>query len=516
MTFANPWALALLAAVPIAWWIHRTRSGAPVVRVASLLAFEGASAARPSSAPRTALDWRIACLLAAMTLLALGAAGPSVGATRPDAFYVVIDDSPSMECRGFDAESRSDELLRAAAPGAERKRYSLDGRAISEIRTEIVNVPFVMPPRPPDGLPERLAASLGAAQAQGFPGVVLVTNAPIEAMPGVAVIGPASGAKTNVAVERAVVDGAEVVVVLRNHGADAEDVDVESSAYTGVGGAQEGAATVRRVAVPGRGVGLARFPATEAGATTRFAIASPKDDLGADDVLVAEHASGVRWAVLTSPSDRIGRVLRAAGVTVVPSPPSAEYVSVGRGLGSSRGYAGEKIVIAIDAGVTVHGITAVGARSDVVRGDAVVARGEFEDVLPSPGVTLVAPTRLVGGAPVWSDSEGVLVASADGVIVFAPDPDDPRSDWHRDPSFPAAIAAAVERVGGGPERMVPLYAIPSSESEVVRDPPRTSSPGEIRAVVRAGGPVPDAVHPARWLALAAASLLLATVLVPRR
>jgi hypothetical protein len=516
VTFENPWALALLVAVPIAWWIHRSRRGAPVVRVASLLAFRGASTTQPSSAPRAALDWRIALVLAAMTLLAFAAAGPTFGSTRPDAFYVVIDESSSMARRGCDAVPRSGALLRAAAPSAVWEPCSLDGRTIRTSPFPAGQVPFVKPPPPPDGLPESLGTNLEAARAQGFPGIVLVTDAPIEAMPGVALVGPSVGAKTNVAVEGAVLDGVEAVVVLRNHGAADVAVEARSSRYEGPGRAPAHDSDVRQVTVPGRGVGVARFPAPEFGATTEYSIVSPKDDLGEDDTLIAGHVSGVRWAVLARASDRIELALRAAGVAVVRSPVTLEYLSIARGLGPSDPYAGEKLVIAIEAGTRVHGINAVAAKSEIVRGDAVVGRGELADVLPSPGVTLVARTRLVGGTPMWSDAEGVLAATDDGVVVFAVDPDDPRSDWHRDPSFPAAIAAAIERAGGGRNRIVLLYAIPPPESDVVRDPPRTSSAQEIRAVMRPGGPAPEAIHPARWLALVGALLLLVAALVPRR
>jgi hypothetical protein len=503
VTFERPWLLALLVAVPIAWWIHRSKSGAPVVRVASLLAFRGASATTPSSAPRAALDWRIAFVLAAMTLLALGASGPAIGASRGEAFYVVVDGSASMSARTCDAAERAERLLREAAPGAERVDRAL------------------RPPGAPDGLPESLAPHLDDARRRGFPGVVLVTDAPVAAMPGVAVIGPSAGAAANVSIASVTLDGDEAVVALRNHGAAGVVAQVRS------GGAS------RDVEVPGGGIGTVRFPAPspgekapERGAGPRrgppaaFEIVSPADDLAADDRITVERRGGARriGGELVREAHLLA-ALRAVDARLVLPGPWDAAVQFGGGV-SPPGR--EPLLIVSPRNPTVLARERSRIRFDAqigfrtVRGDEIVGRGEFADVLPSPGTTLVACGRLDGGEPIWSDPNGVLAARDGDLIVVAIDPEDPRSDWHRDPSFPAFVAAALDRLTGGPDRLDPVASVPPSESDVVRDPPRTASTEDLRAVLRRAGPVPDAVRPARWLALAAALLLLCATLVPRR
>jgi len=158
-------------------------------------------------------------------------------------------------------------------------------------------------------------------------------------------------------------------------------------------------------------------------------------------------------------------------------------------------------------------VIATPAKFASVRGDAVIGRGALAGVLPAPSTTLVASRRYSGGDETWSDAEGVLATMTKDAVVLAVDPEDPRSDWHRDPSFPAFIAAALDHLAGGPDRLVPTYAVPPSESGVVHEPPRTSSSDELRAVLRPGGAAPDAARPARWLALAAGALLVASVFV---
>jgi len=485
MTFETPLALALLVAVTLAWWLHRRRRGAHVVRVASLMAFSGAAETTPSSAPRRAVDWKLALVLTAMTLLAAAAAGPRFGTTRPAAFFVVVDGSVSTSARTCDAAKRASTLLSEAAPDAKRVDHALAS------------------PNAADDLPGSLAPFLDVARREGFPGVVLATDARIEAAPGVAVIGPSAGATSNVAVASASLDGNEAIVALRNYGTKEVAVKARCADVT------------RDVVVPAGGAATARFAAPDRGEEATFEIVSPADDLESDDRLVVARRGGARRVALAASSNcpNLRSSLRAAGVEIAGGDSAADVVVEYRTTASDSGGAPRLIVApAADVG----GFRRSTAPDAVARGDAVVGRGEFGDVLPAPGTTLVAVSRLVGGEAVWSDAQGVLAASTKDAVVLAVDPEDARGDWNRDPSFPAFVAAALDHLAGGPDRLVPVYAVPPSECDVVHDPPRTSSPDEIRAVMRPGGAAPDAVRPARWLALAAGALLAASVFIRGR
>ena len=490
--FERPLALALLAAVPLAWWLHRNRSGAPVVRVASLLAFHAAARTTPSAAPRRAIDARLAMVLAAMTLLALAAAGPTFGAGVPAAFYVVLDKSVSMTARTCDAEKRAEALVREAAPDASRIAHDLanaDGT---------------------DGLPESLAAHLSAARADGFPGVVLVTDQDVAELPGIAIVGPLAGATSNVAIASAVLDGDEAVVSVRNYGT--KDVAVKLAC----------ADVARDVAVPAGGAAAARFAAPDRGEMATFTITSPQDDLAGDDRLVVTRMGGARRVSLAASKGscpHLESALRAAGVDVASNGPSDVDVTYGRSIAAA--VRRPRLVVLAPPFTTSTGDAraAIGAadapRSETLTGAQVVGHGAFAEVLPAPATVLAATSRLVGGDAAWSAEDGVIVASSSDLLVLAVDPEDPRSDWHRDPSFPAFIAAALDALTGGPDRLVPLGAIAASESDVVHEPPNTSSADEIRAVMRPAGADPYAVRPARWMALAAAILLGAAAFVRR-
>jgi hypothetical protein len=475
LTFEAPLALALLALVPLAWWLHRNRRGAPVVKVASLLAFEGATVP-PSAAPKRAIDVRIVLILVAMTLLALAAAGPVLSGARTDAMFVVVDHSASMTARTCDASKRWDEVLVQAAPDASpvMERLGDEGGA--------------------DGLPERLVPWISKARADGFPGVVLVTDAELAPIPGVAVVGPSSGAKTNVAVAAAVLDGNEAIVSLRNYGRSDVVVKVRCADVT------------RDVALAAHGAGTARFAAPDRGEMATFEIVSPEDDLAADDRLVVRRAGGARRVRLREEiaCPHLEAALRATGAEIVRGGAAADVVVDYRSGFPPSAKAGATPRLA----VAPEGLRP----SSVVRGDHVVGRGAFADVLPSPATTLVAGDRLDGGGVAWSDGAGTLVSDDAGLVVVALDPEDAGSDWHKDPSFPAFVAAALDRLTGGPDRLVAVDPVPASESDVVHDPPRTASPEGIRALLRRD---PAAVHPARWLALAAAVLLAAAAFVRR-
>jgi len=271
----------------------------------------------------------------------------------------------------------------------------------------------------------------------------------------------------------------------------------------------------RDVVVPAGGVATARFVAPARGEEAAFEIASPADDLDADDRLVVARMGGARRVRLDAAAKcpRLEAALRAAGADTSFGDGPADVVVDYRQTSPGKDRL-PRLIVAPTA--TAGELRLAKSTSAVVRGDAVVGRGALADVLPAPSTTLVAETRFVGGEAMWSDADGVLAATTRDLVVLAVDPEDPRGDWHRDPSFPAFIAAALDHLAGGPDRLVSTYAVPPSESDVVHEPPRTSSPDEIRAVLRPGGAVPDAVRPARWLALAAGALLAASVFVRRR
>src|SRR5213075_2579771 len=81
---------------------------------------------------------------------------------------------------------------------------------------------------------------------------------------------------------------------------------------------------------------------------------------------------------------------------------------------------------------------------DLVRGDAVVGRGSWAEALPGPATTLVVSARpkqdVFGRDGAWSDRDGILLSVRENRVFVAVDPEDPRGDWARDPSFPALVA----------------------------------------------------------------------------
>jgi hypothetical protein len=482
LTLDAPLALLLLASVPAAWWIRRTRTGAPVVRVASLLAFRGAADARTSSAPRRAADMPFLLTLAAMTLLALAAAGPGFGTSGTASVYVVVDRSLSMTAGTCDAESRADGVLRAAAPGAAAERHDLVGAA--------------------DGLPGSLAEHLDRAQREGYAGIVVVTDAPFAAIPGVACIGPSRGASANVSIAAAALDGDDAIVSLRNHGGADVRVTVRSDAEE------------RGADVPAGGVASVRFTAPARGARAAYEIAAPRDDLSADDRVEAVRRGGVARVTFAGGADACPRLAAAARAACPASGAGERGVEIAyRG---SAGGAGDVPRFVVAPAPSAAGAIRATSSPRAVRGDEIVGHGPTADVLPASGTSLVATGALEGGEVLWSSREGSLLAWAPGLAVLAVDPEDPRSDWHRDASFPVLVAAALESLAGGPDRLVPSSTVAASESDVVREPRATSAPDEIRALVRPAADAPGRVRTAPWIAALGALLLVAAAALSRR
>jgi aerotolerance regulator-like protein len=507
VSFERPLALALLAALPLMWWLFRRRSAAPVVRVASLVAFRDAAGAVAASTPRRVFDWKLALLLAAAAALALAAAGPRWGTRAPAAFRVVIDDSASMGATTGDAVERARAALAAAEPGAVADVVPLHGGAVARVA-----VREIVAPRPDptlaDGLPASLAPLLESARSEGFPGLVLVTDVDVAAFPGVAIVGPSHAARRNLSIAAAALDGDAAVVTVRNWGEDA----VEATVAEGD--------TVAKLRVPPRGIASARLPAPAPGAQASFVLASG-DELAADDRLETMRSRGahrVRFPERER-APRLSAALRASGVAFVDDERDADVV-VARGAAlSSSGR--PQLVLPASSDETEGGREFVPAKNGFLRGDAVIAGAALADLLPAPSTELVAAFRVRAASSaqavevLWADAEGALAAAVGNVVFLAIDPEDPRSGWHRDPSFPALVAAALERAGGGPDALVARAPVPASESDVVHDPPRTASVEELRSIVRRdGGPGAESLAP--WLAGSAAVLLAAAALALRR
>ena len=462
------------------------------MKVASLLAFRGADALHPASAPKRSFDATLALLLAAAAALALAAAEPRLASRRADAYYVVLDGSVSMTSRTCDAVARAQSLLAEAAPAAVRADHPLlpsgTGRA-------------------DDGLPGSLEPHLDAARVRGFPGIVLVTDAAVEPMPGVAVIGPSEAASRNVAVSSVSLDGADAVVSLRNF----SDREAEVTLRGGGGD--------RAVTVAARAIAVVRVPAPEPGMRARYAIAGSRDDLAADDVLEVERLGGIRRVRFERdvPCPRTEGALRASGALAVPGEDPEAVVRYAMPWAETG--ARPTLVIAprpSEPNGEGAGLRLVAAGNDTLRGDVLVG-GEGAVVLPSPGTTLVAPLRVAGAVgATWSDASGAVAVALPGLVVLTADPEDPRSDWHRDPSFPAWIASALDRLAGGPDRLVPMSPVPVAESDVVHPLPVTSSPERLREMVRHGEADEDPVPLGAWSAGAAGAMIAAACLLRTR
>jgi hypothetical protein len=483
LTLDAPLFLLALAAVPVAWWIRRMRTGAPVVRVASLLAFRGAGDASPSSAPRRATDVPFVLTLAAMALLAVAAAGPSFGASGTASAYVVVDRSVSMTARTCDADRRVDLVLQAASPGAAAVRHDLVGAE--------------------DGLPGSLAEHLARARGEGYAGVVLVTDAPFDAVAGVACVGPSRGAGTNVSLAGVALDGEEAIVSLRNHGRADVTVAVRS-------GSEE-----RAAGVPAGGVASVRFAAPARGARAVYELASPRDDLAADDRVEAVRRGGVSEVTFAggeSACPRLAAAVRAACPQAAAAGDGGVVVAYRRAADADA----ERPRLVVAPPASSAGAIRTTASPRTVRGDEIVGHAAAAEVLPASGVTLVATGTLTGGEALWSTADGVLLARAPRLAVLAVDPEDARSDWHRDPSFPVLLAAALESLADGPDRLEASPPIAASESDVVRAPRPTSSPEELAALVRPAADAPQVRRPAPLIAALGALLLAVAAALSRR
>ena len=517
MTFDRPLLLALLVAVPILWWLHRRRREPVVVRVASVLPFRGGADAVPPASRRRAAAWALALLAIAAGALSLAAAGPSFGATARDAILVVVDDSASMGASLADgttvlrdALSRAAALLARAAPPAEIHVRTLGSHETRVVANASALADLAFDVRGEDGLPGRLPTEFEAAMAQAFPGAVVVTDAALPAARGLVVIGPATAAARNTWLAGAVLDGDSAVVTVVTN-ADAPVRALVSDGDRAV-----------EVIVAAHGAASARLRAPRRGARARYTIVANGGSLAADDVLTVERV-GHRARALVIEHGRRARelafALEAADVDTAdagaPSPPYNVRVVHG---GTIEAEAGDLPVlhVAPRASAPRAPVTVVPASSRRLRGDQVVGSSDAA-VLPAPATTLIAPTRLSGGAPMLRDAEGVLVAAAERLVVIAMDPEDASSTWHDDPSFPVTIAAAIDALTGGGDRLASTLPVPAQESDLPSAAPALPSPEDVASVVRHGA-ARDAVvagagaaRPATALYLVAAALVAAAV-----
>ena len=107
MTFAAPWGLLALLALPAVVALHLYRNRLPEQRVAGLFLFPATAAVSEGGRVRTRLVrspslW-LECLAA--LLAALWLAGLTFGALRPRHVVVALDDSASMSAEGTRARA---------------------------------------------------------------------------------------------------------------------------------------------------------------------------------------------------------------------------------------------------------------------------------------------------------------------------------------------------------------------------------------------------------------------------
>jgi hypothetical protein len=475
VSFDRPAWLLVLVALPLLWWLHRRRAAARIVRVASLLPFPALDATASSHAPRRRTDVVLALALSAATALAFGAASPRIGTHDAGSVYVVVDVSASMSAAGCDAPLRAARILGAAAPGALCDVHTLPGP--DQARRVAAGQALESAPRPtqPDGLPASIATHLEAARAAGHPGILLVTDRDVGALPGVVVVGPSPSGDANVAVTDAFLDGDRARFTIRNFGHRDVDVAVETAPPSGARAARVAAradATVD-VAAPRPGESL----------TVRV-VAPAGERLAADDALTVRREGGVRRVRLDAAAacPRLAAALRAAGAEVATDGEVDATVTYRRAP-DAAGRA-RVLHVAPVAGAGRGGLALDPAAAGPVAGASVAGRPGDGPPPPSPACSLAAVGRLTGGEALWTDGAGCLAAVLAGEVALALDPEDGRSDWHRDPSFPVAVAACLDLLAGGPDRLRAVDAVPASESDLSAPQPPTPSPRDVRRVVR--------------------------------
>jgi aerotolerance regulator-like protein len=479
VTFLAPGALALLLAVPLLWWLHRKRDEPTVQRVASLLLYRRAALDGVSSVPRRRFDVTLWCVLGATALLAVAAAGPVVGMEPPSAI-VVVDRSVSMARHAASVEGRVPALLGAAA-----------GTPVSVVLHDLGG------PAPlADRLPGSLAPHLAHARSLGYPGIVLISDRAMDIGPDVVVIGPDALPARNVGILDAFLDaGGGTSVRVRNHGGGPVTLRVV-----------DGDGRSAEVALAAREEVVLAMPAVQRDLDLRLAAEDGgewSDDLPEDDHLAARIAGGVQRV-------RLAGAARAPRTELALSAVCDEVVT-------GVGVADAVVVIDGDVPADVAVVEFVSGEPTHLDASQVVAHGDgLGAFLPSPARRLVATGRIAGkGTAVWSGPGGALVTAGDRRVTIALDPEHADSTWHLDPSFPVLLAAALDHVVGGPERLVPNGPIvPESEGALPTELVATPDADALRRIIRDPRAAADASL-ATWLALIAAGLIGVAIVASR-
>jgi hypothetical protein len=456
MSFETPAALAFLAAIPLVLLLWRRRS-AEVLRVASVLPFRAPPGAPAESARRRGSDPVLVLTLAAITALALAAAGP-VGRAPPPAVLLLADRSPSTEAVGPDGRTVLDAAL------ARARRLLADAAAGAEVVERAFD-------------PAHPAEVLDAMRAEGFERAVVATDGAIPAVPEFVRVGPEAPAGPNVALAGAALDADEIAVVVANHG----PADVTATL-------RAGSAEVR-VAVPARSLAEARLPAPAPGASARVAL-SPGGSLARDDTLEVSRLGGARSVRLEAAraAPEIERILRA--VTGGSRGRGTAEVVVRYG-GAVRADASRVLHLAPDDAAPDSPIALEeGGAPESVPGADVTGTGPLAAALPQPATTLAVTRRPVGGETFLRDSRGTLGAAVPGLVVLAVEPGSGPASAAGDPWLVVLCAAAIDRLAGGPDRVESSPLTPE-ESDVPSAAPPAPDAAALRACVRSSRPSGD-------------------------
>ncbi|MCE9634115.1 MAG: BatA domain-containing protein [Planctomycetes bacterium] len=478
MTFTFPAGFALLAAVPLLVWLHRRR--APhVVRVASLAPYRAAAGEPAPQRSARGTDATLVLLVASVVCLACAATEPTIAGGTP-VVTLRIDRSPSMS-----ALTVAGPTVRASAVGRARRlvSHALPGAEIRE--TDLV------PPAAGAGGPEL--------------GVIVTDRIPTGAS-GEVIVGPEHVARPNLGIVGAllVAGGSQVVVTVRNHSAESATASVQASSGELV-----------QAAITARSSAEVTFAAPARGGHVEYRLRGP-DSLDLDDVLLAERRGGAARVRARNAGVHVLSALRALGADVADAGETDATIECG---GPVKGREEPTIQFAatVDstgAAPSVGQLLRVVAGTRSVAGSSVTSRApSFMSIpLPAPAARLVATGRLVGGDVLWEDAEGALAVRVGRRVVIALDPDAPDSDWAREGSFPAMIAAALDLVTDGPDRLRVTVGVPPVEGDVASEVLPDPDPDAIRRAAA----TPDPVRLGGWLALVGACAAAGAALVAGR
>jgi len=263
---------------------------------------------------------------------------------------------------------------------------------------------------------------------------------------------------------------------------------------------------------------VVRAAAPAPGTEATYSIAS-NDALLANDVWIVERIGGVRRVRLSGPGAptavRTRGLLTALGIDIRDdplSPVDAEIV-VGGAPAAPAGSDPPRLQLAAAPGS--DSFVAVDDLVGAVSGARVSSAGVLADAAPDPSVTLAATGRVrVAHGPLlgsWRDGRGVLAAALPRRVVVALDPESPRSEWSRAPSFPVLVLVSLEHLVGGRDRLQTLRGLPPSEAWRRSPPPPPADSDALLPLVRAATSGPRSGAVASRLAACGACLLVAAV-----